>query len=179
MYTFTQYWLVLPVFELYTNRCGSDGKESACIAGLVSVPGLGRLPGEGNGYLLLVFLRGKFHRQRSLAGYSPWGCRVRHDWATNKNYVAHSWATLIKLLYIFKTIFCSKIPKIYPFWFMQYAIGPFYVSFMPFIITLVKHLIIWSWNFIYSVHRYLGYLKCVALINNVAENILISITIAT
>ena len=75
MYTFTQYWLVLPVFELYTNRCGSDGKESACIAGLVSIPGLGRFPGEGNGYLLLVFLRGKFHRQRSLAGYSPWGCK--------------------------------------------------------------------------------------------------------
>ena len=23
-----------------------------------------------------------FHGQRSLAGYSPWGCRVRHDWAT-------------------------------------------------------------------------------------------------
>ena len=23
----------------------------------------------------LVFLPGKFHRQRSLAGYSPWGCK--------------------------------------------------------------------------------------------------------
>ena len=30
---------------------GSDGKESVCNAGdLVSVPGLGRSPGEGNGY---------------------------------------------------------------------------------------------------------------------------------
>ena len=29
---------------------GSDGKESACTAGdLVSIPGLGRFPGEGNG----------------------------------------------------------------------------------------------------------------------------------
>ena len=27
-----------------------------------------------------VFLPGKFHGQRSLVGYSPWGCRVRHDW---------------------------------------------------------------------------------------------------
>ena len=26
-----------------------------------------------------VFLPGKFHGQKSLAGYSPWGCRVRHD----------------------------------------------------------------------------------------------------
>ena len=25
-----------------------------------------------------VFLPGEFHRQKSLAGYSPWGCRVRH-----------------------------------------------------------------------------------------------------
>ena len=30
-----------------------------------------------------VFLPGKFHGQRSLAGYSPWGRRrVRHDWAS-------------------------------------------------------------------------------------------------
>ena len=30
---------------------GSDGKESACDAGdLGSIPGLGRSPGEGNGY---------------------------------------------------------------------------------------------------------------------------------
>ena len=32
---------------------GSDGKESACNAGDPgSIPGLGRSPGEGNGYLL-------------------------------------------------------------------------------------------------------------------------------
>ena len=31
--------------------CGSTGKESACNAGdLSSIPGLGRSPGEGNGY---------------------------------------------------------------------------------------------------------------------------------
>ena len=30
-----------------------------------------------------VFLPGKSHAQRSLEGYSPWGCkRVRHDLAT-------------------------------------------------------------------------------------------------
>ena len=33
--------------------CGSAGKESACNAGdLGSIPGLGRSPGEGNGYPL-------------------------------------------------------------------------------------------------------------------------------
>ena len=28
-----------------------------------------------------VFLPGKSHGHKSLAGYSPWGCRVRHNWA--------------------------------------------------------------------------------------------------
>ena len=37
-----------------------------------SVPGLGRSPGEGNSNLLLP---GKYQEQRSLAGYSPWGCK--------------------------------------------------------------------------------------------------------
>ena len=33
--------------------CGSDGKESTCNAGdLGSIPGLGRSPGEGDGYPL-------------------------------------------------------------------------------------------------------------------------------
>ena len=32
-------------------RGGSAGKESACIVGVLgSIPGLGRSPGEGNGY---------------------------------------------------------------------------------------------------------------------------------
>ena len=30
-----------------------------------------------------VLLPGKSHGQRSLVGCSPWGCRVRHDWATS------------------------------------------------------------------------------------------------
>ena len=30
----------------------------------------------------LVFLPGKSHEQRSLVGYSPWGCRVQYDLET-------------------------------------------------------------------------------------------------
>jgi len=41
-----------------------------------SIPGLGRSPGAGHGNLLLP---GESHGQRSLAGYSPWGCRVGHN----------------------------------------------------------------------------------------------------
>ena len=37
----------------YGFPCGSAGKESTCNAGdLASIPGLGRSPGEGKGYLL-------------------------------------------------------------------------------------------------------------------------------
>ena len=53
---------------------GSESKESACSSGdLGSIPRLGRSPGEGNGNLTPVFLPGKSHGQRRLAGYSPWG----------------------------------------------------------------------------------------------------------
>ena len=48
-------------------------KESACSAGaLGSIPGLGRSPEEENGSSILP---GEFHGQRSLVGYSPWGCK--------------------------------------------------------------------------------------------------------
>ena len=52
----------------------SDSKDSACNAGKTSsIPGLGRSPGEGNDYSLL--LPGEFHGQKRLAGYSPRGCK--------------------------------------------------------------------------------------------------------
>ena len=40
-----------------------------------SITGLGRSPREGNGNPTPVFLPGKSHQQRSLMGYSPWGCQ--------------------------------------------------------------------------------------------------------
>ena len=43
----------LPTPVLLGSPCGSAGKESACNMGdLGSIPGLGRSPGEGNGYPL-------------------------------------------------------------------------------------------------------------------------------
>ena len=49
---------------------GSAGKESACNAGdLGSIPGLGRSPGEGKGWLPTpIFWPGELHGL-----YSPWG----------------------------------------------------------------------------------------------------------
>ena len=47
---------------------------SAMLETWIQVPGLGRSPGEGNGWLPTpVFFPGEFHGQRSLLGYSPWG----------------------------------------------------------------------------------------------------------
>ena len=55
---------------------GSDGKVSACNVGdLGSIPGSGRCPWIRKWQPTPVFLSGKFHGQRSLAGYSPWGCK--------------------------------------------------------------------------------------------------------
>ena len=47
----------------------SVGKKSTCNAGDLSlIPGLGRSPGEGNGYPLQYYWPGEFH-----VVYSPWG----------------------------------------------------------------------------------------------------------
>ena len=55
---------------------GSDGKESSCNEGdLGSIPGLGRSPGGGRGNPLQCSCLENPHGQRSLAGYSPWGCK--------------------------------------------------------------------------------------------------------
>ena len=44
-----------------------------------SIPQSGRSPGERKWQPTPVFLSGKSHRQRSLAGYSHWDHRVRRD----------------------------------------------------------------------------------------------------
>ena len=65
---------------------GSDSKESTCNAGdLGLIPWSRRSPGEEYWWPTPAFLPGEFHGQRSVEGYSPWGCRVRHHWVTNTN----------------------------------------------------------------------------------------------
>ena len=55
---------------------GSDSKESACNAGdLGLIPGLGRSPGGGHRNPLQYSCLENPRGQRSLAGYSPWGCK--------------------------------------------------------------------------------------------------------
>ena len=74
-----------------------SGKESACSAGDTgdkgSVLGLGRFPWRRARQHTPAFLSGEFQGQRSLAGYSPWDRRVRHDWRdwTRSTYHAPLW----------------------------------------------------------------------------------------
>ena len=63
---------------------GSDGKESACIAGDL-IWSLGWEDSQGREWLPTpVFLSGEFHGQRRLMGYSPRGCKESDttEWQT-------------------------------------------------------------------------------------------------
>ena len=78
----------------FTNRMGfpggSDGRESACNAeDLGLIPRLGASPGEGYGNTLQYSCLANPHGQRSLAGYSPWGCKeldMTKQQSTQNNY---------------------------------------------------------------------------------------------
>ena len=81
-----------PISGVINNPPASEGDTG-------SIPGLGQEdPLEWQ--LASVFLPGKFHGQRSLVGYSPWGFRVQHDWAIECTYMhahthTHGWASLV------------------------------------------------------------------------------------
>ena len=67
---------ILIIYNIYDNMiydmgfpCGSAGKESACnVKDLGSIPGLGRLPGEGKGYPLQCS-----GLEKPVDCNSPWG----------------------------------------------------------------------------------------------------------
>ena len=62
--------------KIRTELMAQKLKESACNAGDLGLfPGSGRSPGEANGNPLQCSWPGEFHGQKSLAGYSPWGCK--------------------------------------------------------------------------------------------------------
>ena len=65
------------MMEYPTSRGGLPwwlcSKENVGDSGLI--PGSGRSPGGGHDSPLPLFLPGKSHEQRSLAGCSPWGLK--------------------------------------------------------------------------------------------------------
>ena len=61
---------------VWTFPGGSDSKETTCNAGDPRlIPGSGRVPWRREWQPTPVFLPGESHGQRSLVGYSPWGCK--------------------------------------------------------------------------------------------------------
>ena len=96
--------LALPTWERGFPG-SSAGKESACNAGdLSSIPGLGRFPGRGHGNLLQYSCLENSQGQKRLTGYNPWGCKVRHDWATKHRPVNDCKKEEIN----------TPLPKVYP-----------------------------------------------------------------
>ena len=86
---------------------GSDGKESTCNEGDRGlIPELGRSSEGGHGNPLQYSCLENPHEQRSLAGSSPWGCRVRHGWVTK-----HSVRSVIPSISLLKSR--SYFPQLY------------------------------------------------------------------
>ena len=72
--------LFLSIFKL-TFSGGSDGKESACNSGdLGLIPGVGRSPGEGNGYLLQYSCLENSMDRRAWQATVQGVPRVGHNW---------------------------------------------------------------------------------------------------
>ena len=61
-------------------------------------PWVGKIPWRKKEQPTAVFLPGKSHGQRHLTGYSPWGHRVRHDWATKQQSSVYNPMAEIKIL---------------------------------------------------------------------------------
>ena len=86
-------WLKHPICGIYDNSSrlirpprGLSGDESPCQCGRCWFnTRVGKIPWGREWLPPPVFLPGRFHGQRSLAGYGLWGCkRVRHNWVTKQ-----------------------------------------------------------------------------------------------
>ena len=79
--------MILPQSRFSSFPGGSDGKESACNAGDLSlIPGLGRSPGGGHGNPLQYSCLKNPQGQRSLEGYIPWGHKESYttEWVSTQ-----------------------------------------------------------------------------------------------
>ena len=67
---------ILKILKFIRASPGSDGKEPTCDTGdLGSIPELGKSPVGGHGNSFQYSCLENPHGQRSLTGYSPWGCK--------------------------------------------------------------------------------------------------------
>ena len=74
----------------YLHLWWFSGKESACQCRRCKRhgfdPWVRKIPWSRKWQSTLIFLPGKFHEQRSLEGYTPWGCKESDttEWLNNK-----------------------------------------------------------------------------------------------
>ena len=71
--------IIPPRAFLMSQRVKNLPANAGDVGDAASIPGLGRSPGGGHGNPLQYSCLENPHRQRSLAGYSPWCGRVGHD----------------------------------------------------------------------------------------------------
>ena len=77
-----------PGFDLWVGRWGTVAKKLPMrrLKRYKFNPWVGKIPWSRKWQPTAIFSPGKFHGQRSLAGYSLWGCEVKHLLRTPKNY---------------------------------------------------------------------------------------------
>ena len=102
-------------------------------------PWVGKIPWRKKGQQTAVFFSGKFHGQRSLVGYGPWGCkRVRHNLATKQQQQQNYVFLLPKnsTVYLFMSQMCCFYLicsiHIWPFWSL-FRITLIFLIFSPII----------------------------------------------
>ena len=78
-----------------------SGKESTCRCRRHRFdPWVRKIPRRRK--LTPIFLPGKFHGQRSLVTYSPWGLRVRHGWTHTYTHTHTHTHTIILIIRFFR-----------------------------------------------------------------------------
>ena len=90
-------------------------------------PGSGISPSEGNSNLLIVFLPGKSQGQRSLEGYSPWGCKGSDTTEHNPVHSICLYLSIWSYLFSVSTMFWKPIHVLWlsKWWFHNYFITLF------------------------------------------------------
>jgi len=85
------------LLKIFCFPCGSNGKEPACQCRRLKrreFPWVGKISWRRAWQSIPVFLPGKSHGQRSLAGCSPWGHkRVGHNLVTKQQHTVDLWIT--------------------------------------------------------------------------------------
>ena len=106
-------WIIITSIHLGASQVLS-GKESACqCRRRMFNPGMGRIPWRRKWQPTPVFLPRKSHRQRSLAGYSPWSCK-------ESNKTEHTRMLFILILLFYVIDFSKRLVSLNcPFLFMK------------------------------------------------------------